>query len=183
MIAASPLVMPRSVSRVRTLAAVGRRSLRSRHRLGVRRRALRRDLGLHDVDPDAAHAVVREHLGLDRVVGLGVIDQELLRVLATLPYALAVEREPRAALLDDIRAVRRREVDEIALARHALAVQDVELDLLERRRHLVLDDLDARAVADHRLFLLDRADAADVEADRRVELERVAAGRGLRRAE
>ena len=54
---------------------------------------------------------------------------------------------------------------------------------LERRRHLVLDDLDARLVADDLVAFLDRADAADVEADRGVELERVAARRGLRVAE
>jgi hypothetical protein len=65
----------------------------------------------------------------------------------------------------------------------ALAVHDVELDLLERRRHLVLDHLDAGLVADHLVALLDRADAADVEAHRGVELQRVAAGGGLGAAE
>jgi hypothetical protein len=58
----------------------------------------------------------------------------------------------------------------------ALAVHDVELDLAERRRDLVLDDLHAGLVADDLVALLDRADAADVEADRGVELQRVAAG-------
>jgi hypothetical protein len=49
--------------------------------------------------------------------------------------------------------------------------------------HLVLDDLDAGAVADDLFAVLDRADPADVEPHRGVELERVAAGGGLRAAE
>ena len=39
-------------------------------------------------------------------------------------------------------------------AADALAVEDVELDLAERRRHLVLHDLHARAVADDDRVLL-----------------------------
>ena len=84
-------------------------------------------------------------------------------------------------LLDDV--VVDAEVDEAALARDARAVQDVELGLLERRRHLVLDDLDARAVADRVGAVLQRLDATDVEAHRRVELQRLATGGGLGRAE
>jgi hypothetical protein len=71
----------------------------------------------------------------------------------------------------------------IALAGDALAVEDLELGLLERRRDLVLDHLDPGLVADDLLAFLDRADAADVQAHRGVELERVAAGGGLRAAE
>ena len=63
------------------------------------------------------------------------------------------------------------------------AVHEVELGLLERRGDLVLDDLDADAVADDVGALLDRVDAADVEAHGRVELERAAARGGLRVAE
>ena len=55
------------------------------------------------------------------------------------------------------------------------AVDDVELGLLERRRDLVLRHLDADAVADRLDALLERLDAADVEAHGRVELERAAA--------
>ncbi len=60
---------------------------------------------------------------------------------------------------------------------------DVELRLLERRRDLVLHDLHADAVADRLDAFLQRLDAADVEADRRVELQRAAARRRLRVAE
>src|SRR5690606_40753544 len=51
----------------------------------------------------------------------------------------------------------------------------VEFDLLERRRDFVLDDLDPGFVADDLVALLDRADAADVQAHGGIELERVAA--------
>jgi hypothetical protein len=56
-----------------------------------------------------------------------VVEQELLGVLAALADALAAEREPRAALLDD--AGLDAQVDEIALLGDAGAVEDVELDL------------------------------------------------------
>src|SRR5438067_2047252 len=113
---------------------------------------------------------------LDRVRDPRIVLEELLGVLAPLPQPLAVIGEPGAALLDD--AGLDAEVDEFAGLGDALAVHDVELDLLERWRELVLDHLDPRLVADHLVALLDGADAADVEADRGVELQRVAtAGR------
>src|SRR5918994_875652 len=109
-------------------------------------------------------------VALDALAQLQVILQGLLRVLAPLTEPLARVGEPRARLLDD--AVRHREVEHVALARDALAVHDVELALAEGRRALVLDDLDLGPVADHSVAVLDRADAADVEAQRGVELER-----------
>ena len=63
------------------------------------------------------------------------------------------------------------------------AVHDVELDLLEGRGDLVLDHLHAGLVADHFVAVLDRADAADVEAHRGIEFQRIAAGGGFRIAE
>src|SRR5687767_3633099 len=118
---------------------------------------------------------------LDPAKHLRVILQGLLRVLAPLPEPLALVGEPRAALLDG--AVHDAEVDHVALARDALAVHDVELALAEGRRDLVLDDFDLRAVAHHSVAVLDGADAADVGADRGVELERAPAGRRLRAPE
>src|SRR5690606_5766053 len=112
---------------------------------------------------------------------LRIVTQELLGVLATLPKALGIVGEPRAGLLDD--ASLDAEVDDLARLGNALAVHDVELDLLEGRSELVLDDLDAGLVADDLVAVLDRTDAADVETHRGVELERVAAGGRLWRAE
>jgi hypothetical protein len=115
---------------------------------------------------------------LDLARQLGIVAQEALGVLAPLAEALAVIGEPGARLLDD--AGLDAEVDELAGLRHALAIHDVELDLLEGRRQLVLDHLDAGLVADDLVAILDRADAADVEAHRGIELERIAAGGRLR---
>src|SRR5262249_48804196 len=88
-----------------------------------------------------------------------LLEDRLARALATLPEVLAAEREVRPALLND--AEQHRVVDEIGGAVDAGAPPDVELGLLERRRALVLDDLDARARADRLLSRLERADPAD----------------------
>jgi len=58
-----------------------------------------------------------------------------------LPWpSVVVVGVPGAGLVDD--AVKDAELDQVALLGEALAVIEVDLDLLERRRHLVLDDLD-----------------------------------------
>src|SRR5690606_240924 len=88
---------------------------------------------------------------------------------------------PGAGLLDD--ALADAEVDDLAFAGDARAVHDLELRLAEGRGHLVLHDLDTGHVADDFLAALDGADAAYVEPHGGVELERVAAGGGLRVAE
>src|SRR3974377_1750083 len=62
------------------------------------------------------------------------------------------------------------------------AVDVVDLVLLDGGGELVLHHLDAGLVADHLVTLLDGADAADVEAHRGVEFERMAARGGLGRA-
>ena len=62
-------------------------------------------------------------------------------------------------------------------------VHDVEFGIAEGRRHLVLNHARPDPAADGLVRLLDRAGAADVEADRGVELQRPAARRGLGRAE
>src|SRR5215831_5521192 len=62
---------------------------------------------------------------LDRRVDLRVVLEELLGVLAALAEALAVEREPGAALLDD--PLVDGEIQQVARARDAFAVHHVEL--------------------------------------------------------
>src|SRR5450759_4418994 len=118
---------------------------------------------------------------LDAVAELRVVAQVVLRGLAALSEALLAAREPRAGLGDD--AFLDTEVEQRTLLGDALAVHEVELGLAERRSHLVLDDLGAHPVADDVGPLLDRIDATDVDADRCVELQRAAAGGGLRAAE
>src|SRR5215813_3199808 len=118
--------------------------------------------------------------GLDLLRHIRILLEEGLGVLAALADALAVIGKPGARFLDHARLDA--EINELARLRYALAIHDVEFDRLERRGELVLDHFDAGLVANHLVALLNRADAADVEAHRGVELERVAAGGGLRRA-
>jgi hypothetical protein len=56
---------------------------------------------------------------------------------------------------------------------------DVELALTEGRRDLVLDDLDAGSRTDDLCAVLEVLYLANVQADRRVELQRAPTGRGL----
>src|SRR5581483_8118282 len=106
-----------------------------------------------------------------------ILAQELLGVFPALADALAFVAVPGAALLDQV--VLHSQVDQIAFPGNAFAIDDVELSFAERRSHLVLDDLDLGAIADHRFAFFDRGDAADVGADAGVELEGAPAGGGF----
>src|ERR1700694_671450 len=126
---------------------------------------------------DQAGVLADRGLDLRGHIRIGL--EERLRVLAALAEPLAVIGEPGAGFLDD--AGLDAEIENFSHLGDALAVHDVEFDLLERRRQLVLHHLDAGLVADHLVALLDGADAADVEADGGVEFQRVAAGGSFRR--
>ena len=105
-------------------------------------------------------------------ISWGFSDEERLDVLPALAELLTLVGEPGTRLLDEPEVDR--DVEERPFAADALAVHDVELGLLERCRALVLDDLDPRPVADHVGPVLDRLDAADVQPDGGVELQRTA---------
>src|SRR5688572_5338440 len=120
-------------------------------------------------------------LALDVPRNLGMLIEEGARVLLALADALAVVAVPGARFLDE--PLRHADVDDLTVAGDAGPVKDLELGFAERRRYLVLDDLDAGLVADDFLAVLQRADAADVQPHGSVELERVAAGGGFRVAE
>src|SRR5688572_11241407 len=126
-------------------------------------------------------ALLRQELRADALLDRGrdvlVLEEEIARVLLALPDAVAIEAVPGAGLLDDV--LLDAEIDDLAFARDTDPVQDLELGHLERRRDLVLDDLDARLAADDFLAFLDGARAADVEPHRGIELQRVAARRRL----
>ncbi|QTK78213.1 hypothetical protein AT6N2_C0285 [Agrobacterium tumefaciens] len=117
----------------------------------------------------------------DLIGRIRVVAQEGLGIFTPLPETLTVVGEPGTRLFDD--AGLYAEVDKLAGLGNAFTIHDVEFDLLEGRRHLVLDDLDARLVADNLFAFLDSANTADVEANGGVELERVTAGRRFRRTE
>src|SRR5512147_191086 len=82
-----------------------------------------------------------------------VLLEERLGVFAPLAHPLAVVREPRAALLNEVafHAL----IDQVPLARDPLAVHHVELGLAEGRGDLVLYHLRTGAAADDRLAVLD----------------------------
>src|SRR5690606_3574575 len=114
---------------------------------------------------------------LDLGGDIGVLDQPLADIVLALADAIAIVAVPGAGLLDDVLADA--ELDQLALAGDALAVENLEIGFLERRCDLVLHHLHAGLVAEDLVALLDGAGAADIEAHGGVELERVAAGGGL----
>src|SRR5690242_4399047 len=112
---------------------------------------------------------------------VGMLLEERRRVLAALAEALVAEGEVRARLLDDLPV--EAGVEHRAFPGDAVAVDDVELRLLERRGDLVLHHLHADAVADRLDAVLQRLDPADVEPHGGVEPKRASAGGRLRVAE
>src|SRR5579863_5251491 len=131
-------------------------------------------LGRADVE---ALAELQVYFGEDVAVFL----EESAGVFAALTDALAVVAVPGARFLDDI--VGNGQVEDVAFAADAFAVENVELGFAEWCGHFVLDDLDFGAGADHLVAFLDGGDAADVDANGGVELEGAAAGGGFGIAE
>src|SRR5438270_10355794 len=119
------------------------------------------------------------HLRFDLCGDVLVLAEELLGVLAALSDALLAVVDPRTGLVED--RGREPHVEKSALARDALVREDLDLGDAERRRDLVLHDLDLHPAADHHVALLDRLDRPDVDTDRGAELQRAAAGGRLRR--
>src|SRR5699024_2453635 len=108
---------------------------------------------------------------------LRVLLQILAHVVAALQPGLA-HREPGARLVYELQL--HGEVYYLPDLRDSLAVDDVELRLLEGGRDLVLYDLGPGAVAYHLGAVLERFDAAHVYAHAGEILERAAARRRLR---
>src|ERR1700730_2471025 len=164
---------PRNSARLKSRRASSAMARRSSFEAGLfRRRRLRAARGDADALANPVLDLQRQGRALAQVVAC---------VVLALPDPVAVVAVPGAGFIDD--PVLAAQVDHLAFARNALAVQDVEVGLLERRRDLVLDPLDLGRGSDHLFALLDRADAADVQTHRGVELQRVATGGGLRVAE
>src|SRR3989338_470176 len=121
------------------------------------------------------------HPVLDFKGDFRMLAQVFARVILALADLVTLVCIPGAGFFQQF--VLHAQFDDLAFARDALAVQNIEECFAERRRDLVLHHLDTRLVADHFVAFLDRADAADIEAHRRVKLERVAAGGGFGVAE
>jgi len=112
---------------------------------------------------------------------LWIVPQECFGVLPALTDTLPFIGEPRPGFLNNISL--HAKVDKLSVFGNALAIHDVKLDLLERRRDLVLDDFDTGLISDDFVTVLDRTDPPNIEPHGGVELERIAAGRRLRAAE
>src|SRR4051794_21078436 len=181
---------PGTVSRVRETSAEPVRDRRPRPRGEGRRSSVSSrsfsgcsEVGRSGLDrgvEGGADAELLLDLLLDLVGEVGVVTQEGADVLLALAELVALVRVPGAGLADE--AVLDAGIDDAALAAEPETPDQVELRLLERRGDLVLHDLDADPAADRVGALLEGLDAADVEADRRVELQRAATGGHLGRA-
>src|SRR5271155_3198538 len=145
-----------------------------RYHGGDRLRRRRRCFSTHQAEELA-------QVGVELLLGVGIIFHKLPGIFATLADALTPEAVPGAALLHQV--LRDTQIDQIAFLRNALAVYDVELGFAEGRRHFVFHDFDLGSIAGDNLAVLDRGDAADVGAHARVELQGAAAGGGFRIAE
>ena len=110
----------------------------------------------------------------------GVVFQVFADIVLALANFLAIVAVPGAGFFDEL--VRDAQFDHFAFAADAFTVQNIEISLTERRADLVLDHFHSGFVADDFVALLDAANAADVQAHRGVELQRIAAGGGFRAA-
>ena len=89
---------------------------------------------------------------------LGVVAQEIACVFPALSDADIAVGEPCAGLCDDF--VCNAHIENGTFLRNAFTVDNVELGNAERRRNLVFNDFDARAVSDGRIALFQRVDFA-----------------------
>src|SRR6185503_6256427 len=121
------------------------------------------------------------YVPLDLTQDLRVFSQRRLCIFPALAQSFAFVRKPRATLFH--RALHHREIQQVTFARNAFAIHDVKFTFAERRRDFVLRHLHFRAIANHAIAVFDRADAPDIESQRRVKLERTPASRRFRIAE
>src|SRR6266478_9457745 len=119
--------------------------------------------------------------GFELVADVFVFLQEDAGVFAALAHALAAKADPRAAFLEQ--AFVDAEVDQVAFAGDAFAVENVEFCFPEGRGDFVLHHFAARARTDDAVAFLDGLDAANVQSNGSVKLQRAAAGGRFRVAE
>ena len=111
-------------------------------------------------DPGNGNIEMGKELGLDLLVDLRVVFEELLSILSTLADSLVTVTEPSTTLVDN--ASLGTVVNKLALAGDALTVKNVELGFTEWRSHFVLNDFNSGAVTNDSIGILDGADAADI---------------------
>src|ERR1041385_3993462 len=117
----------------------------------------------------------------DPAAVIRVLLQELARIFPALAETSALEREPRAALFDNILIDGK--IQDVAFARDAFAIHDVEFSFTKRRSNFVLNNLRLRPATDNVLTVLDGGDSSNIHANRGVKLQRAATGGCLRISE
>src|SRR5271163_4659616 len=118
------------------------------------------------------------HFGIELGHGVFVVLEELACVFAALADALALVTKPGAGFFEEV--IVHRDVKQVAFAGNAFSIENVELGLAERRCHFVLYYFYAGARAGDYVTFLDGGDAPDIDAHRRVKLQRAATGCGFR---
>src|SRR6266487_1973087 len=110
----------------------------------------------------------RLYRGLDFFVERLVVFQNFFGSVTSLHQLRAFVVQPGAALLDNL--FLQSEIEKRASQGYAFVVHDVELGFGEWRRDFVFHDFETRAITGHdTVGLLDRADAADIDAHARVK--------------
>src|SRR5271169_2836172 len=104
------------------------------------------------------------HFRVELGHGVFVVFEELPGVFAALADAFTFIAEPRAGFLENI--IVHRDIEQVAFARDAFAIQNVELGLAERRCHFVLHNFYPGTRAGNYVAFLDGCDAPDVDAHR-----------------
>ena len=110
-----------------------------------------------------------------------IVAQNLLGVFPPLSELVAVIGEPRPGFFNDSRLDA--QVNQFADFGNALAIHNIKINRLKRRRHFVLDNFDPRLAADNVIFVLNRPDPPDVHTNGRIKLQRVTARCRFRIAE
>src|SRR5690606_33745386 len=109
----------------------------------------------------------------------------LFQILGSIGFPLAdliaIVGVPSASLVD--KAFLHTQVDNLAQPVDALPIQDLELCLLKGRRNLVLHHFDSGFVTDHLVAFLHRADTANIQTYRGIELQGVTTSSGFWAAE
>src|SRR3546814_11701930 len=119
----------------------------------------------------ADQAGIASNLGLDLIGDVGIFGEKYLRLLPSLPKPFAVVGEPGTSLFDDARCDA--QIDNFARLRRSFAIHDVDRNLLESSRHLVLADFHSRPVANPPFPSLDRAVALDVATAARIQIQAI----------
>src|SRR5262249_8429416 len=108
-----------------------------------------------------AHAELLLDLLFDLVGEVGVVAQEVPRVLLALPELVALVGVPSAGLAHD--RLLHPEVDKATFPANSLSENTSEFGRTEWRRALVLDDLDLGTAADGVGAVLERLDPAHIQ--------------------